>query len=358
MMIHSIRLKLTLLYALTVAVLLGVFIGADMVGLHRNLMEQVGVAAMSTEAMHETWLRAITEHISLALVLVVVVFVFGYVFIRRALQPVREITRTAKAISEKDLSLRVETSGDKAEIGELADTLNDMIARLENSFTRTRRFSADAAHELSTPLTILKGEIEVTLRHQRDGEEYVNTLQRLLGQIERLTVIVDNLLFLSRADEHSLTGLDTEVSLDTLLLTVFENFQSMARQQEVSLGLGSVDSTTVCGDQHLLLRMLNNIVGNAVKFTPSGGNVTLSLENRDGRFVLQVADTGMGIPKEDLPHVFDRFLRVEKSRSKATGGAGLGLSIVREIADAHGLKIDIESEPGAGTRVVVTGPVS
>jgi heavy metal sensor kinase len=358
MIVRSVRLKLTLLYAGTVAVLLAVFICADMVGLRRNLMAQVAGNALSPAAMHEAWLRAILEHVALAGGLAFVVFVFGYVFIRRALKPVRDMARTARAISEENLSLRVDAGGDRTEIGELASTLNDMIGRLEASFERTRRFSADAAHELSTPLTTLRGEVEIALRRERSGEEYREALSRLLAQVIRVSSIVDNLLFLSRRDAGDPLPVDGSVFLDDVVVASTEDFHSLAEERGVGLRLGRIDRARVRGSAQMMRLMFDNLLGNAIKFTQKGGEVAVGLEVDGERFRATIADTGVGIPPEDLSHVFERFYRVEKSRAKTTGGVGLGLSIVREVAGVHGVDVHIDSTPGAGTTVAVTGRTS
>lgn len=355
MRIHSIRFKLTLLYATTVALLLGIFIGADMYGLHENLMQQAETHSLSPDALEAAWLRAIWEHVSLALVLVVFVFLFGYWFIRRALRPVRNMAATARAISEKDLSLRLDKAGDEAEFGELSDTLNDMIARLEASFLRVKRFSADAAHELSTPLATLQGEIEITLRKERSKEAYKESLGNLHEQAKRLGAIVDNLLFLSRADERALSTRKAPLSLDNLLIRASERFIRQAKEKSIAMHLDNIDSVRIDGDEENLARMLDNLLGNAVKYTPEGGRITLRLYREPERFRMQIIDTGIGIPPEEIPNLFNRFYRVEKSRSSASGGAGLGLSIVEEIVQAHKMDIALRSEQGEGTEITITG---
>lgn len=355
MSIRSVRFKLTLLYVGTVAVLLAVFVGVDMVGLRHNLMSQVSAGALTEDAMHEAWKHAITSHVLLALGLVVVIFALGHVFIRRAFRPVRQMTRTARAISEQNLSARVDARGDESEIGELADTLNDMIARLETSFDRTRRFSADAAHELSTPLATLRGEIEIALRRERTSEQYRQILGNLLHQVDRVCAIVDNLLFLSRVDAGQGLPSREEVNLDDVLLAAHEHFEAQARERGLTLRLERVDPVPVSGYREMLRLMIDNLLSNALKFTEPGGEVTVTLAGTKDGFELVISDTGVGIPPRDRTRVFDRFYRVDRSRSKATGGVGLGLSIVREVADAHGIVIQLESDPETGTRVALTG---
>lgn len=355
MTIRSVRLKLTFLYVVTVALLLAIFIGADMIGLRRNLMQQVMEHSLTEEAMHASWVRAITEHILLAAGLTLLVFIIGYGVIRRAFKPVREMARTAKTISAENLSLRVDAKGDKAELGELADTINEMISRLERSFSQTRRFSADAAHELFTPLAVLRGELEVALRRERSTEEYQQTLPRMLVQVNRITSIVEDLLLLSRADAGQLSPAAETSTLDDVVILAFEGLQPLAQERGIDLRLGRIDEVQVEGDAPTLRRMVDNLMGNALKYTEDGGEVAVRLEAAGDRYTLTISDTGVGIPEESLPHVFERFYRVDKSRTRAAGGVGLGLSIVREIAESLGIEIQLQSVAGEGTAVALKG---
>ncbi len=354
MKIVSIRWKLTLLYVITVAILLAVFIGADVIGLKRNLMQQAGEHAISQQMMHDTWTRALWEHVSIGALLLVVVFVLGYLFIRRALKPVREITHTARQITAEDLSLRVDAHGDRNEIGQLADTLNDMIERLQTSFVRIKQFSADAAHELSTPLTILRGEVELALRKERSAESYHQTLTQLLGEIDQLSSIIDNLLLLSQIDNKRVTLPETNVALDDVIMKAYEETLPISQGKGIALELERIDTVSVQGHEHLLKRLVVNLLTNAVKFSSNNDRVAIRLTAADAGFELSIQDQGIGIPQKELPFVFDRFYRVEKSRTKRAGGCGLGLSIAKEIADLHGLKLSITSEVGKGTTVSLT----
>ncbi len=351
----SLRWKLILLYVGTVSLILAIFIGADVIGLKRNLLQQADGLALSEEMALAAWRRALWEHVLMGLALIGVVFMVGYAFIRKALKPVRDMARTARRITADDLSLRVDAGGDREELGELAQTMNAMIERLERSFSQIRRFSGDAAHELNTPLTVLRGEIEVALRKERPAEEYRRTLNELLNDIRHLSGIVDNLLFLTRADEKSMAGKFESVRLDQVALEAFEELAGLAGEKEIRYDIELLEELTVRGDADLLRRAVANLLQNAVKFSNPGGRVSLALKRNGDAFVLSVSDDGPGISKEHLPQLFQRFYRVDTSRSKRSGGAGLGLSIVEEIAGYHGFSVEVDSELGRGTEIRVTG---
>jgi heavy metal sensor kinase len=235
------------------------------------------------------------------------------------------------------------------EIGELADTFNEMIARLERSFKQIQQFSGDVAHELKTPLTVIKGEIEVALRKERKTEEYQGILKSLSEETEKLRTIVEDLLFLSRMDAHSIPLAFTELPLDELLLEVYEEICPLAEKKQVTVVLKNVEQVNIKGDSGLLKRLLSNLILNAITYTPEGGKIELSLETSADTGLLIISDTGTGIPEESLPYIFDRFYRVDQSRSHDTGGSGLGLAIVQKIVEAHDGKIEVTSEVGKGT---------
>jgi heavy metal sensor kinase len=313
------------------------------------------LVALSVADRLAAWRQALWEHALLALGLILLVSLVTYFAIRRAFWPVRQLINTARTITAEDLSRRVDASGDRYEIGELAATLNDVIARLEAAFEREKRFSGDVAHELNTPLTVLRGEIELALRKQRSAKGYQETLRHLLAEVDRLNEIVANLLFLSRADARDLPAQMDSVALDDVVLTAYEQLQPMARERSLRFELEEVAEVRVRGDAELLERLVANLLSNAIKFTPDKGEVAVALRTQDGHFTLTVVDDGPGIPDEDLARIFERFYRVDKSRSKRTGGAGLGLAIVKEIASAHGFDVQALNRPRAGAELRVVG---
>jgi heavy metal sensor kinase len=288
--------------------------------------------------------------------LFVVLTVVGYGFMKRAFAPVRKMVAVTKQITAEDLSLRLEHIESQDEIGELADTLNSMIARLEQSFQQIRQFSGDVSHELKTPLAELKCNAEVALRKQRTQEDYEHTLQNIIEDVEHLQKIVEDLLLLSRIDSNSQAFVFRRLALQEVFLEVFERLHPLARQKALTLEFQNMDSVEINGDPGLLQQVFTNLITNAIRYTPSGGKISFMLQQRGNRAVVTVADTGIGIPEEHLPHIFDRFYRVEQSRSHETGGSGLGLAIAQQIIQAHGGAIEVRSVVNRGTTVQVSLP--
>jgi signal transduction histidine kinase len=296
------------------------------------------------------------------------------------------MTQAARRIGAERLAERLEGAEADDELGRLAHTLNEMLARLEAGFAQVRRFSADASHELRTPLTILKGEIEVALRSAREPAEYERVLASALEEVERMARMVDDLLMLSRADAGALRWDRGLVELDRLVEDVAKQGEALGRGRAIQVAIQSLEPLIVNGDEQRLRQLLLNLVDNAVKYTPQGGRVTLSLRRAGGasgypvtpqpeaspdspiaRFPdrptpewaeIAVRDTGVGIPAESLPRIFERFYRVDDARSRDAGGTGLGLCIARTIAEAHGGGIEVESVPGAGSTFTVRLPLA
>jgi heavy metal sensor kinase len=281
----------------------------------------------------------------------------GWLLARGSLRPIQRITATARRISGSNLDQEVPTTGSGDELDQLAVTLNEMMARIHESVDRIRSFSADAAHELRTPLAAIRNQVEVTLDKTRSGEEYERVLREVLDEVDRLTSGADAMLRLA----HSEAGLDpserVEVDLRTLLGDVVDFFSPLAAEGDVKLDLHADPAAPhVAGDPGWLHQLFANLVHNAVKFTPEGGSVLVELAAAPGGgAVVCVRDTGPGIAPEQLEQIFERFHKVDASRSQT--GFGLGLSLAREIAKAHGGAIDLETEPGRGStfRVVLPG---
>lgn len=282
----------------------------------------------------------------------------GGLIINRALHPVKSVVKTARKISADDLSLRIDAENRGGEIGELIETFNDMIRRLEISVNRIRQFSGDVSHELRTPLTIIRGEVEVLLRKPRRHEEYIDTLNSVLEESQRMEKIIDDLLFLSRVEGLDKSKLQKKVDLEEVVADAVESRIHIIKKKGLKLEADKLDPVTITGSRDLLERMTANLVDNAVRYTPEKGRVAIELKKEAGRAVLKVSDTGIGIPEKDLPKIFDRFYVVDPSRSKETGGSGLGLSIVKWIADCHDADISVSSQSGCGTTFTVSFPMS
>jgi heavy metal sensor kinase len=280
----------------------------------------------------------------------------GYVLARKALGPVDRMVQTADQITATRLDRRIEVTNSDDELGRLARTLNGMIARLERSFEEIRRFTADAAHELRTPITVLRTEAEVALKSPRAPEHYRDVLENQLEELERLSRLAERLLFLCREDAGLVPAARSSVDLRKIAEDVDEHMRVVAEEKGVTLHLAADARCAAEGDEELLRRLLFNLVDNAIKFTPAGGTVKVEASHSETGARIVVADSGVGIAPDHLPHVFQRFYRVDPARGPDASGSGLGLAIARSIAETHGGFIAIESSLGAGTRVVLTLP--
>lgn len=283
----------------------------------------------------------------------------GTALAKAALSPIDHITKTARQIGAEGLNQRLNLKGPEDEVTRLADAFDEMLDRLETAFQRERRFTADVSHELRTPLTIIKGTAEVARRGgAKSPGEYREVLQSIESEADRMTKITKSLLTLARADAGQLRLKMGKVDLDEIVEEVQEELASLAEQKGIDLKTKIVTPVEIEGDEGRLKRLLSNLLENALKYTPNRGQIVLTLE-RDNHWVkLTVADTGVGIPDRDLPHIFERFYRVDRARSREEGGAGLGLSIVKWIVLAHGGHIEVASRLGRGTTFTVWLPLA
>ena len=283
----------------------------------------------------------------------------GYFLARKSLAPITSMNAQTQRISAESLSSRFDVTNPRDELGRFATTINDLLARLENSFNEQQRFIADASHELRTPLAVLRGETEVALGKTRTVKEYQESLTLIQEEAERLSRIVEDLFILARQPIQLPTALIEEsVSLTKVVADCARAAQVLADRKGVRLKLQN-DSPSIAlnADEELLKRMILNLLDNAVKYTPEGGEILLTLARQNGNAEIVVRDTGIGIPATDQQRVFDRFYRVDKARSRALGGAGLGLSIARCIVEAHRGQITIESIPRHGSTFTVSLPL-
>ncbi len=276
----------------------------------------------------------------------------GYFLARRALQPVHNMTRTANQISADQLHQRIEVVNPADELGALGQTLNRMIERLERSFTEIRLFTADASHELRTPLTAIRTEAEVALGQSGSGE-HRQILGSILEECDRLTRLTDQLLTLSREDAGVSRPVRDPVDLTVLVRGVVETMRLLAETKGLHLRFGDQGPVHVLGDGARLRQVFFNVIDNAIKYTPAGGTVEVRVVPLSNAARVTVKDTGIGIPPEHLPHVFDRFYRVDKARTRDQGGTGLGLTIARSIVIAHGGNIELTSRLGQDTTCTV-----
>jgi heavy metal sensor kinase len=283
----------------------------------------------------------------------------GYFLTRKNLSPIALMNQQTQRITAERLSSRLDVTNSRDELGGLATTINDLLARLEASFNEQQRFIADASHELRTPLAVLRGETEVALGKTRSLEEYKESLALIKDEAERLSRIVEDLFILARQPIDAPAALVKEsLSLNEVVSDCVRAAQVLATRKHLDLKVDSERTELILsGDEELLKRMLLNLLDNAVKYTPEGGEISVGLARQNGSARIVVRDTGIGITEADQLQVFDRFYRVDKARSRQLGGAGLGLSIARWIVEVHGGKIDVESMPGRGSAFSVELPL-
>jgi two-component system OmpR family sensor kinase len=304
--------------------------------------------ASSLDSVDQARRMLIVVLFSVGILAITIAGAVGYLTARSALRPLDHVTEAALQITRADdLSRRITLSGPPTgEVGRLTLTFNETLERLEALFETQRRFLADVSHELRTPLTAIRGNIDLI---RRMGEADPMSWDAITSEVDRMTRLVRDLLFLAQAETGKLPLAQEVVELDTLMLEVFQQAKILARDQ-VEVCLGQEDQARVLGDRDRLKQVFLNLVANALDHTPSGGRVTLNLTCVQEWARLVVSDTGPGIPEEDIPHIFERFRRLDRSRRLAgNGGAGLGLSIADWITRIHGGRIEVESEVGGGT---------
>jgi heavy metal sensor kinase len=283
----------------------------------------------------------------------------GYFLARKSLEPIASMNLQTQRITAERLSSRLDVSNERDELGQLAATIHDLLTRLEASFKEQQRFIADASHELRTPLAVLRGETEVALGKTRTIEEYQESLALINDEAERLSRIVEDLFTLARQpiDAPAILMKET-LYLNDVISDCVRAAQVLALRKDLRLRMNfESPNLALDGDEELLKRMLLNLLDNAVKYTPAGGEISVALAKQNGNVHIVVRDTGIGIPESDQPRIFDRFYRVDKARGRALGGAGLGLSIVSWIVEAHGGRIELESLPGQGSTFTVELPL-
>jgi len=318
-----------------------------------HLLLRVG---MSYERVQKR-LDKLGEYLLYALVVSVILSSVGGKFLAgRSLEPIDEVAESLERIEAYRLAERLDEPDVQDEVGRIVSAANRMLARLEDSFERVNRFAADAAHELRTPLSTLKCGLETELQHKDLPDRSRETLSDVLAQTDELANLVDTLLFLARLDATDKLEASEPVDLEMVVEDLAEIFVARADQEEVELEIDSPQGAEVEGDRLLLRRLLANLIENGVCYTPPGGRVDVRLSRQEGSVRMVVSDTGMGIDEGDIDRVFDRFYRVEQSRSRETGGSGLGLSTCQRIVELHGGSIQIDSEKGVGTTVTVDLP--
>ena len=327
------------------------YVGAD----NSRYVVEVGISTARTE---ET-VRQVLLMLAIGLPIAVCVAVAGgFVLVRRALKPVDNLSQKAAAITQHSLSERLPVVRTGDELERLSVSLNLMISRLEDAINSSKQFVADASHELRTPLAVLRGELENLAQDAQLKPQTRETLGSSLEEVDRLAEIVEGLLALSRLDTGEARAEWVRFDLAALVATTADQMSLLAEDKHITVVCDSSERVMIEGDQARLKQVVVNLLDNAIKYTPNGGRIKLKITQEEGNAVLDVADDGIGIPPEALPHVFKRFFRVDGSRSRDQGGAGLGLSIVKSICDKHGAQVEVSSTPGQGSRFRIRQPLA
>ncbi len=311
--------------------------------------------AMSEEPLHQA-LRQLKMYFALFVPPVLALAgVLGYFFVRRALSPVGRMRRQAERISRANVSERVPIPSESGEFRDLAQTFNEMLDRLDHAFQDLHNFAADAAHELRTPLATLRAELDTAIQQPRSPEEHERLLVSFAEEVTRMNRIVSDLFTLAKIDMRQYALHKERVELGALLDEARDVWEPSAEEGGLEIRREG-PPIVVAGDPVALRRVFMNLIENAIKYNRPGGSIHLSTESMPGKARVRVRDTGMGIAAEDLPRLFKRFYRVDKARSRDSGGAGLGLAICKSFIEAHGGTISVESAVGAGTTFTIDIP--
>jgi signal transduction histidine kinase len=286
----------------------------------------------------------------------ILAIILGYVISRRALSPIDKITNQAKQISASDLSARIQIDGPDDELKRLSETFNDLIARIQYSYEKQNRFTLDASHELATPLAVIKGYIDVLDRWGKDDREVLNeSISSIKVELANMTALLDMLLFLSKGDNEIYKIEKTKFWMNDLIKELIK--ESNLIDEKHNIFCSTFPQFQIVGDRRLIKQMLRAIVDNSIKYSPEETKINIEYSALDNTAVVKICDEGIGISKEDLTHIFDRFYRVDKARSRSIGGSGLGLSLVKWIVDIHKGTIKAESEIGKGTKMTAKLPL-
>jgi heavy metal sensor kinase len=324
-------------------------------GPKRDFLIQVGLSRQPTENALQQFVNTL---ILLVPVGVLLAAVSGWWMARRALSPVLDLTNSASKIGISNLSVRLPRRGTGDEIDRLADTFNQTFARLEDAVQQMRQFTASISHELRTPLTALRGEAEVALMEARTPEAYRRVLASQLEEFDKLTQMINRLLTLARAEGGEIHLATDRVNVSDLVSSLAAQMEPMVSWKNIHLQVNVDDDIFVGGDRDWLESAVLNLLDNAIKFTPEGGEVNVAVSMKDRSMRLDIRDTGIGIPSEALPHVFERFFRAEPSRSKEFEGAGLGLALVKWVVENHHGRVGVESEIGKGSCFTIWLPAA
>ncbi len=290
--------------------------------------------------------------------IILTLFVLTRLIAGKSILPIENVIATAEKMTQANLSQRIGLPYHHDELYRLASTINALLDRMQDAFQREKHFTADASHELKTPLAVVKGTLEVLVRKPREREQYENKIQFCLMELNRMARLIEQLLMLARFESNKINPHIEEVSLPLALEAVTARLQPVALEKEIELKVTGMAKATVTADSAMLDMILENILSNAIKYSPAASVVTITVEQIERKIMCSIADQGIGIPEEKLHAVFERFYRVDESRNSGTGGFGLGLSIVKRLADLQKITVSVKSEKNLGTTFSLTFPSS
>lgn len=303
------------------------------------------------------YIKQLLYNLIIATPIILIIFLFiANILINKTLSPVKEVIKSVKSISANSLSNRIETKKIPSEIKELVSTFNHLLNNLEDSFSKITSFSQDASHELKTPLTVIRGEIEVALKQDRTVEEYKSTLEDILEESISIDNIINQLLFLAKKDTAEIKSGFLEIYLDEIVTDTTTWIEKFAKTKNIDIVIKNIIPSTIYANETLLKIAINNILKNAIVYSKSDTTIEISMDETSQEYLLIIKDNGYGISDEDLPFIFDRFYRADKARSRKNAGFGLGLSIVKMILDIHNYTIIIQSTKSIGTTATIKIP--
>jgi len=286
------------------------------------------------------------------------ILILSYFLTGRSLKPVDNLIYQAQKISHRNLAERLDVENPNDEIGRLTNVLNDLLSRLQNAFDKEQEFMADAAHELKTPLTVLRAHWEDELSNKNLPDDFKEKLVKDIETITRLSKLINNLMLLSNTEYHQIRAEFEKIDLSEIINEVVGNTKILAEIKNQTMNIVQLTPLFIDGDKIKIYQLLFNIIDNAIKYTPENGKIIISLKKEENKAAIEIRDNGIGIPEEDLPNILRRFYRVHKDRSKKYGGNGLGLAIVKLITDIHNGEILVESNPDKGTSFIIKLPTS
>ncbi|MCX6179257.1 MAG: ATP-binding protein [Chlorobiales bacterium] len=288
--------------------------------------------------------------------IIVTLFIVTRLIAGRSIRPIEKVIATAEKMTQPNINQRIGLPYHHDELYRLSATINALLDRMQDAFQREKKFTADASHELKTPLSVVKGTLEVLVRKPREKEQYESKIQFCLKELDRMALLIDQLLMLARYESNKTNPQIEEVLLHNTIDIILSRMQPIALEKAISFQIESIEGDKVAADPAMLEMMLDNILSNAIKYSPSGSCITITVERKERTMLCHISDQGIGIPEEKFKTVFERFYRIDESRNSGTGGFGLGLSIVKRLADMQHIKVSVKSVKNMGTTFTLKFP--